>query len=53
MLVDKIPPLKKYIYSKKQSNCEEHAGSDKSFENISLFLDQLPLQIQFKKEKRH
>ena len=32
--------------------CEEHAGSDKSFENITLCLDQLPLKIQFTKEKR-
>ena len=31
---------------------EEHAGSDKSFENITLCLDQLPLKIQFTKEKR-
>ena len=31
---------------------EEHAGSDKSFENITLCLDQLPLKIQFIKEKR-
>ena len=31
---------------------EEHAGSDRSFENITLRLDQLPLKIQFTKEKR-
>ena len=31
---------------------EEHAGSDISFENITLCLDQLPLKIQFTKEKR-
>ena len=31
---------------------KEHAGSDKSFENITLCLDQLPLKIQFTKEKR-
>ena len=31
---------------------EEHAGSDKSFENITLCLDQLPLKIQFTKEKK-
>ena len=35
-----------------KSNCEEHAGSDKSFDSISLFIEQLPLQIQFTKEKR-
>ena len=35
-----------------KSTCEEHAGSDKSFENITLCLDQLPLKIQFTKEKR-
>ena len=35
-----------------KSTCEEHAGSDKSFENITLRLDQLPLKIQFTKEKR-
>ena len=37
-----------------KSTCEEHAGSDKSFENITLCLDQLPLtiQLQFTKEKR-
>ena len=33
-------------------NYEEYACSDKSFENITLFLDQLPLKIQFTKEKR-
>ena len=33
-------------------NCEEHVGSDKSFESVSLFIEQLPLQIQFTKEKR-
>ena len=31
---------------------EEHAGSDKRFENITLYLDQLPFKIQFTKEKR-
>ena len=35
-----------------QSTWEEHAGSDKSFENITLCLDQLPLKIKFTKEKR-
>ena len=35
-----------------KSTWEEHAGSDKSFENITLRLDQLPLKIQFTKEKR-
>ena len=34
-------------------NCEEHVGSDKSFESISLFTEQLPLQIQFTKEKKN
>ena len=33
-------------------NCKEHVGSDKSFESISLFIEQLLLQIQFTKEKR-
>ena len=31
---------------------EEHASSDKIFENITLGLDELPLKIQFTKEKR-
>ena len=35
-----------------KSTCEEHAGSDISFENITLCLDQLPLKIQFTKVKR-
>ena len=35
-----------------KSTCEEHAGSDVRFENITLCLDQLPLQSQFKKENR-
>ena len=35
-----------------KSTREEHAGSDISFENITLCLDQLPLKIQFTKEKR-
>ena len=35
-----------------KSTCEEHTGSDISFENITLCLDQLPLKIQFTKEKR-
>ena len=34
-------------------NCKEHVGSDKSFESISLFTEQLPLQIQFTKEKKN
>ena len=34
-----------------KSNCEEHVSSDKSFESINLFIEQLPLQIQFTKEK--
>ena len=33
-----------------KSNCEEHAGSDKRFENTTLFLDYLPHKIQFTKE---
>ena len=28
---------------------EEHPSSDKIFENITLYLDQLPLKIQFTK----
>ena len=35
-----------------KSTCEEHAGSDISFENITRCLDQLPLKIQFTKENR-
>ena len=35
-----------------KSNCEEHAGYDKFFENITLFFDQLPLKIQLTMEKR-
>ena len=35
-----------------KSTREEHPGSDKSFDNITLCLDQLPLKIQFIKEKR-
>ena len=38
--------------AQRKSNCKEHAGSDKMFENITLFLYLLPLKIQFKKEKR-
>ena len=34
-----------------KSNCEEHAGSDKRFENTTLFLDQQPHKIQFTREK--
>ena len=41
MLVDKIPQKTKI-----------DSGSDKHFESISLFIEQLPLQIQFTKEKR-
>ena len=55
--------LKTWINSKKgpqirwglaqcKSICEEHVGSDISFENITLCLDQLPLKIQFTKQKR-
>ena len=55
--------LKTWINSKKgpqirwglaqcKSICEEHAGSDISFENITLCLDQLPLKLQFTTEKR-
>ena len=33
-----------------KSNCEEHAGSDKHFENKIPFLDYLPHKIQFTKE---
>ena len=35
-----------------QIRCIPHGGSDISFENITLCLDQLPLKIQFKKGKR-
>ena len=35
-----------------KSNCEEHVGSDKSFESLNLFIEQILLQIQFTKEKR-
>ena len=38
--------------SKCRATCEEDAGSDISFENITLCLDQLKLKIQFTKEKR-
>ena len=36
-----------------KSNCEEHVGSDKSFESVSLFIEQLLLEIQFTKERKH
>ena len=39
-------------FSREVRTGEEHAGSDISFENITLCLDQLPLKIQFTKEKR-
>ena len=35
-----------------KSNCEEHAGYDNFFENITPFFDQLPLKIQLTMEKR-
>ena len=35
-----------------KSTWEEHVGYFKVFENITLCLDQLPLKIHFKKEKR-
>ena len=55
--------IKTWIYSKKgpqirwglaqcKSICKEHAGSDISFENKTVGLDQLPLKIQFTKQKR-
>ena len=55
--------LKTWINSKKgpqirwglaqcKSICKEHAGSDISFENKTVGLDQLPLKIQFTKQKR-
>ena len=34
-----------------KSNCEEHAGFDKRFEDTTLFLDYLPHKIQFAREK--
>ena len=66
MLVDKISRINSKIKGQQirciphgrwglaqcKSTCEEHAGSDKRFENISLCLDQLPLKIQLTKEKR-
>ena len=45
-------PRKRWGLAQCKSNCEEHSGSDKSLENITLFLDQLPLKIQLTKEKR-
>ena len=45
-------PHGKWGLAQCKSTCEEHAGSDKRFENITLYLDQLPLKIQFTKEKR-
>ena len=66
MLFDKISRINSKIKGKQircipherqglaqcKSTCEEHSGSHKSFENITLCLDQLPLKIQFRKEKR-
>ena len=66
MLVDKISRINSKIKGQQirciphgrwglaqcKSTCEEHAGSDKSFENITLCLDQLPLKIKLTKEKR-
>ena len=46
-----IPPGRWWLAQCK-STCEENAGSDISFENITLCLDQLKLKIQFTKEKR-
>ena len=45
-------PHRRWGLAQCKSTCEEHAGSDKRFENITLYLDQLPLKIQFTKEKR-
>ena len=45
-------PHGKWGLAQCKSTCEEHAGSDKRFENITLCLDQLPLKIKFTKEKR-
>ena len=42
MLLDKIPRKTKI-----------NSGSDKRFESISLFIEQLPLQIQFTKGKEN
>ena len=43
-------PHRRWGLAQCKSTCEEHAGI--SFENITLCLDQLPLKIQFTKEKR-
>ena len=41
-----------WVLAQCKLNCEEHVGSDKSFESMSLFIEPLLLQIQFTKEKR-
>ena len=45
-------PHRRWGLAQCKSTCEEHAGSDKSFENLTVYLDQLPLKIQFTKKKR-
>ena len=56
MLVDKNSRINSKIKCPQMRQCkstgEEHAGSGKIFENITLCLDQLPLKIQFIKERR-
>ena len=56
-MVKKGPPIRciphgRWGLAQCKLTWEEHAGSDKSFENITLCLDQLPLKNQFTKEKR-
>ena len=45
-------PHGRWRLAQRKLTWEEHAGYDKIFENITLCLDQLPLKIQFTKEKR-
>ena len=51
MLDDEISRINSKIKGP-QIHCIPHGGPDISFENITLCLDQLPLKIQFTKEKR-
>ena len=53
--MNKFPQkIRKYVafLTGGKSTCEGHAGSDISFENITLCLNQLKLKILFTKEKR-
>ena len=45
-------PHRRWGLAQCKSTCEEHVGSDNSFGKITLYLDQLPLKIQFTKERR-